>query len=107
MLIDSGAEVNTLCGSDWAQVKADFTQGRSKLRDLRWGDGKRKLTDYASATPLTVEATFTTAVSVAGAQKETEAKFHVIAGGNKSLLGRSTAIAMGVLKLASASTNAS
>jgi RNase H-like domain found in reverse transcriptase/Reverse transcriptase (RNA-dependent DNA polymerase) len=98
MMIDSGAEVNTLCEDDWSKVRL-AARGSDALRNLKWGDGRRTLTAYASAAPLEVLATFEASIIPARGKPPISAKFHVIAGANKSLLGRSTAVALGVLRM--------
>jgi hypothetical protein len=97
MLIDSGAEVCTLSEASWASLLASYVEGRTKLENLKWGADRQTLTAYASAKPLHVEASFTATIR-AGAKTAT-AKVFAIKGATKSLLGRTAALTLGVLKL--------
>ena len=90
MLVDSGASTNVIDKNLWSKLKQD------KIKCvLRKSD--KKLYAYGSKQPLNVLGTFSTLVRVRG--KETEAKFVVINGKGAALLGRETAIQLGVLKL--------
>ena len=99
MIIDSGADVNTLSESDWLQVLESHLENNVKLTNLKWGNGKRTLSAYATETALVVEATFTTTVRITGTDKSVSAQFFAIRHAKKSLLGRETASALGVLRL--------
>lgn len=99
MLIDSGADVNTVGERDWVELLEDNIHGGDKISDLKWGDGKRMLAAYASNTPLVIEATFSAQIQVSTLGDTIQAQFFVIRGARKSLLGRETAIALKVLRL--------
>jgi transposase InsO family protein len=99
MLIDSGADVNTISEGDWLKISEKYESNETRITDLTWGNGKRTLNAYASESPLQIEAIFKAPIRTAGSNKEIPAKFYVIRGSNKSLLGRDTAIALGVLRL--------
>ena len=64
MLIDSGADVNTLSEKDWVELLSRYLEGESKITDLNWGNGKKVLTAYASDDPLRIEATFTSTILI-------------------------------------------
>lgn len=98
MLIDSGADVNTVSESDWIRVLADSVEGKSVITDVKWGNGERELKAYATTSPLRIEATFSAKISTAK-DPPIPATFFVIRGSCKSLLGRETAIALNVLRL--------
>ena len=90
MLIDSGASTNVIDKNLWLKLKQD------KIKCvLRKSD--KKLYAYGSRQPLNVLGTFSALVRVEG--KEIEAEFVVINGEGAALLGRETAIQLGVLKL--------
>lgn len=99
MLIDSGADVNTIGERDWIEILNGYVEGKVDLIDLTWGDGRRNLTAYATTVPLRIEAIFSTNVSVTETGETICAKFFVIRNSDKSLLGRDTATALGVLKI--------
>ena len=89
MLIDSGASTNVIDKNLWSKLKQDKIKCVSRKSD-------QKLYAYGSKQPLNVLGTFSALVRVEG--KETEAEFVVINGEGAALLGRETAIQLGVLK---------
>jgi hypothetical protein len=97
--IDSGADVNALSEEAWLEIAGNHTNGSEPLANLKWGNGAKVITAYASMTPLRVEASFDTQVQVVGASNSTQAHFFVIRGASRSLLGRTTALRLVVLKL--------
>ena len=90
MLIDSGASTNVIDKNLWSKLKQDKIKCVSRKSD-------KKLYAYGSRQPLNVLGTFSALVRVEG--KEIEAEFVVINGEGAALLGRETAIQLGVLKL--------
>ena len=90
MLIDSGASTNVIDKNLWSKLKQDKIKCVSRKSD-------KKLYAYGSKQPLNVLGTFSALVRVEG--KEIEAEFVVINGEGAALLGRETAIQLGVLKL--------
>ena len=90
MLIDSGASTNVIDKNLWSKLKQEKTKCGSRKRD-------KMLYAYGSKQPLNVVGTFSALVRVEG--KESEAEFVVINGEGAALLGRETAIQLGVLKL--------
>ena len=90
MVIDSGASKNVIDKCLWENLKKKHIKCTSKRTT-------KKLYAYGSTTPLTVIRTFTANVNVAGKYVTTE--FTVIEGKGEPLLGRKTAMELGVLKL--------
>ena len=90
MLIDSGTSTNVIDKNLWSKLKQDKIKCVSRKSD-------KKLYSYGSKQPLNVLGTFSALVRIEG--KETEAEFVVINGEGVALLGRETAIQLGVLKL--------
>ena len=90
MLIDSGASTNVIDKNMWSKLKQDKIKCVSRKSD-------KKLYAYGSKQPLNVLGTFSALARVEG--KEAKAEFVVINGEGAALLGRETAIQLGVLKL--------
>ena len=90
MLIDSGASTNVIDKNLWSKLKQDKIKCVSRKSD-------KKLYAYGSKQPLNILGTFSAQARVE--EKETEAEFVVINGEGAALLGRETAIRLGVLKL--------
>ena len=90
MLIDSGASTNVIDKNLWSKLKQDKVKCVSKKSD-------KKLYAYGSKQPLKVLGTFSALARVG--EKEADAEFVVIDGEGAALLGRETAIQLGVLKL--------
>jgi hypothetical protein len=97
MLIDSGADINAIGETDWERISLDCERGEAVVEELRPGNPRKAVSAYASATPLVVTHAFK--ASIAAGDRYVRAKFFVIRGAGKSLLGRNTAIALGVLRL--------
>lgn len=96
-LIDSGADVNVIGGSDWQVLKREFELGTATLESTESLNGKN-VRSYAASKPMTVECTFRALVTVAGSCDATiSAVFLVVKDGLRSLLGRSTASDLGLL----------
>ena len=92
MLIDSGANSNIIDGETWEQLKAKGVKCESQA--ARPG---KKLYPYASNQPLPVKERFKCTVGVC--DKSARAEFLVIEGRGVSLLGKTTATELGVLKI--------
>lgn len=90
-LIDSGADVNVVCGNDWDRIEREFNSGMAKLEIVSKMD-KGIIHAYGSKAPLLVERAFRAEIVVPNSRKPpVTAIFHVIRKGLRSLLGRSTA----------------
>jgi len=90
MIIDSGASANVLDRQTWEWLN----RNKVKCESAR---SNRKLYTYGSEKPLRVIGTITCRV-MAG-DNSTEGEFCVIDGRGESLLGRATAVRLGVLKV--------
>lgn len=100
LMIDSGSDVNALSETDWLNLQSEYIENRAHLENLRKGDGKRRVTAYASSMPLEIEATFWAWINVQGiSEPSVYAKFFVIRGASKSLLSRASAISLGILRM--------
>ena len=90
MVIDSGASTNIVDKQTWEWLKRNKLKCESTLAD-------KKLYTYASQAPLDVIGTFRCETSVGNTT--VGAEFCVINGKGESLLGRDTAVSLGVLKM--------
>ncbi|XP_055615404.1 uncharacterized protein LOC129761695 [Toxorhynchites rutilus septentrionalis] len=98
-LIDSGADVNTIGGDDWKRLKHEFHVGTAKLEPFELSKDS-DLRPYASSKPLSVTRAFRAIIEVVGHDKPLiNAEFLVIDQGTRSLLGRSTASDLKLLKV--------
>ena len=90
MIIDSAASVNIVDKQTWEWLKRNrivCTSSRSQ----------RQLYTYGSQTPLEIIGTFN--CEVLTGHHATNAEFCVISGKGESLLGKDTAVNLGVLKM--------
>ena len=92
VIIDSGATVNIIDKSTWASLKAKHIKCKSERSN-------KKLYTYSSDKPLDLIGKFSTVVSLKGPHQEIEADFYVINGEGPALLGKQTAMDLGVLKI--------
>ena len=90
MVIDSGASTNVVDKGLWSELKRQKIACESKKCDKR-------LYAYGSKEPLKVLGTFSASTKVA--ENEVQAEFVVIDSEGEALLGRETALQLGVLKL--------
>ncbi|XP_058816193.1 uncharacterized protein LOC131679480 [Topomyia yanbarensis] len=98
-LIDSGADVNTIGGDDWANLKHEFQSGNAKLEPIQLSNGS-DLRSYVSSKHISVTHAFKAKIEVVGCYKPSiEAVFYVIDQGSRSLLGRSTASDLRLLEV--------
>ncbi|XP_062538450.1 uncharacterized protein LOC134206739 [Armigeres subalbatus] len=97
-LIDSGADANVLGGTDWDNLKSQVDAGDVQLIPLK--RPKCNLRAYASSNAMVVEFAFTATIEAIGCSKPTiPADFFVVRDGKRSLLGRTTASDMELLKV--------
>lgn len=97
-LIDSGADVNVVCGNDWDRIERDFESGKAKLEMVN--KKNKGILAYGSKEPLSVERTFRAEIVVPNSSSPPiTAIFHVIRKGLRSLLGRSTASDLRLLQI--------
>ncbi|XP_060076193.1 uncharacterized protein K02A2.6-like [Ylistrum balloti] len=92
MVVDSGATVNIIDKPTWEDLKKRKIVCRSEKTDKR-------LYSYGADKPLSLLGKFITTVSVDGSDDEIEAAFYVLDGTGSALLGRATAVDLGVLKI--------
>ena len=92
MIIDSGSAVNVISISTWNWLKS---QQFKKLNEKK--GSSRILRAYADNKPLTIVVEFKAEIKLK--DKSTVADFYVIENGSKSLLGKNTAMELGVLKM--------
>ncbi|CAH2088405.1 unnamed protein product [Euphydryas editha] len=91
-LIDSGCKLNIITDKTWEMLKqkrvniSNYTKGSDKI-----------LYPYGSKTPLDVKGTFQTTFETNG--QSVRAVVYVVNGGSRDLLGKETAIGLGVLRL--------
>lgn len=98
-MIDSGADANIVSASDWETLSREVESGKVALYDVVKNPSV-KLSAYAADTKLKVIAEFKAWIGVCGYDElRTFAKFFVVMGGNRSLLGRKTSLALKVLKV--------
>ncbi|XP_062699679.1 uncharacterized protein K02A2.6-like [Aedes albopictus] len=92
LLVDSGADVNLIRFETWQTMK------EKKVRVIRSVKGCNKtLKGYGNDTPLDVVGSFVAEITVGS--KTATAEFFVVKGGQKNLLGDSTAKRLGVLRI--------
>lgn len=104
-LIDSGADVNIIGGSDWKLLNEQYHQG---LVDLEVMDTPQdqELRAYATANPMRIKCAFRAKVEIVGSSKPVvQANFLVVSEGRRSLLGRSIAGEMRLLEVGLAVNN--
>ena len=92
ILVDSGATTNIVSEETWKRLKAKHINCHSSTNP-----SCKELYAYATDKPLPVKGTFS--CEVQAGDKKTQAEFMVIRGKGISLLGRETAIKLGVLMI--------
>ncbi|XP_053698950.1 uncharacterized protein K02A2.6-like [Sabethes cyaneus] len=98
-LIDSGADVNTIGGDDWKRLKHELHTGTANLKPIQLSSDN-ELRPYASNKSIGVTCAFRAKIEVVGWQKPViDADFLVVSEGTRSLLGRSTASDLKLLKV--------
>lgn len=89
-LIDSGADVNVVGGSDWKNLQKEYESGTAKLEPIEISSN-RGLRAYATSVPMKIDFAFRTRIQPAGSTNSVIADFLVVMDGKRSLLGRTTA----------------
>ncbi|KYB29405.1 hypothetical protein TcasGA2_TC031970 [Tribolium castaneum] len=92
MLIDSGSKSNIIYDQTWQLLKEAKINVWDQIKNP-----EKLLFAYENKTPLKVLGSFKSSISV-GSNSET-ATFYVIQNGSRCLLGKTTSIALGVLKI--------
>lgn len=86
-------------GDDWYRLKQEFRSGNAKLIPIELSPNS-DIRSYASSRSMSIKCGFRATIEVVGCLKPTiEAEFLVVTEGRRSLLGRSTASDMKLLKL--------
>lgn len=98
-MIDSGADVNVIAENDWENMLSLYESQELVIYDYVTKPNKKVLA-FASGDPLTLIASFSTWIETTEMIKPRRfAKFLVVKGGEKSLIGRSTARSLRLLEL--------
>nr|XP_049699503.1 uncharacterized protein LOC110376634 [Helicoverpa armigera] len=92
MLIDSGCQHNLITDKTWKEIKENVLKTGKEIKN----PGKTFVA-YGCEVPLKLLTSFTADIRVG--TKSQNATFYVIEKGTRNLLGKITAIALGVLKL--------
>lgn len=92
MIIDSGSKSNIIDDKTWKKLKGQKIQVKSQEKN-----SNKIFRSYANNNPLEVLGSFKALLQIK--DKSEWATFYVIKNGLKCLLGKDTAIAMGVLKI--------
>lgn len=100
-LIDTGADANIIGGKDWLELQSDSKKGLVVFNGLKT-TGWTSLRAYAAENPLKVECRFRATISTCDRDNNTqaEAEFVVVPRGQRSLVGRSTAADLSLLRIA-------
>lgn len=103
-LIDSGADINVVCGNDWDRIEREFKSGMAELQMI--DTINKGIHAYGSKASLSVERSFKAEIIVPDTNKPPiMATFHVIRKGLRSLLGRATASDLKVLNVGTSINN--
>ncbi|KAJ8363309.1 hypothetical protein SKAU_G00121400 [Synaphobranchus kaupii] len=92
MLIDSGATSNVMGENTWERLKSECIKCHSYIPKT-----ERKLFSYAASQPLSVKGAFTCEIAIGN--RIEQAEFIVVNGKGEALLGKDTAMKLGVLKI--------
>lgn len=92
MLVDSGCKLNLIPDKTWEYLKNNRVRCHKQVKEPN-----KILMAYGSKTPLKIKGSFEAAIKIG---KKTEfSTIYVIEDGSRNLLGKDTAIRLGVLKL--------
>lgn len=92
MLIDSGCKLNLITDKTWEELRNKKVQVCKQVMKPN-----KTLLAYGSKTPLDVKGSFETEIEINGNKERSTV--YVITEGTRNLLGKNTAINLGVLKL--------
>lgn len=92
MLVDSGCKCNLITAKTWQIMKQSNVQVHNQTNKCN-----KFFYGYGSKKPLELLGSFDSSIKIA--DKIQNATFYVIADGTRDLLGKDTAISMGVLKI--------
>lgn len=92
MLIDSGCNLNLISDRAWSYLKSKKVTCCKQVKEPN-----KTLVAYGSKTPLVVQGSFETIIKIN--DETVPSTIYVIENGSRNLLGKDTAIQLGVLKL--------
>ncbi|XP_049877892.1 uncharacterized protein K02A2.6-like [Pectinophora gossypiella] len=92
MLVDSGCKQNLIMEETWNKMKT-----KKVTVDKQIPNPDVKFMAYGSNVPLEIKGSFEANIQVGGSTKK--ATFYVIKNGTRNLLGKLTAMALGILKI--------
>lgn len=92
MLIDSGCKPNLITDKTWERLKSEGIKINNQIKDPR-----KILLAYGSQSPLTVKGSFDAEIKTNDRKDYTT--FYVISGGTRDLLGKTSALKLGVLRI--------
>lgn len=99
MMIDSGADVNVISEQDWLKLQNEFENGEAMIYDIDF-EPKTVVKSYAAKHSLELICSFKSWVETVKKPKPNAfASFLVVKGSCRSLLGRSTAKRMQLLRV--------
>ncbi|XP_060808134.1 uncharacterized protein LOC132903569 [Amyelois transitella] len=94
MLIDSGSKCNIINDATWENLKSLNIIVKNQVKSPQ-----KNFVAYGSQNPLTVLGAFDSSIVISNGCKLDEETFYVVKGGTKNLLGKDTAIKLGVLRV--------
>lgn len=94
MLIDSGCKHNLITDRTWTVMKKNNVKVTNQIRRPN-----KTFLAYESTTPLKLLSSFQFDIQLAANSEN--ATFYVVEGGTRNLLGKSSAMTLGVLKIGS------
>lgn len=92
MLVDSGCKVNLITQKTWETLKSQGINAENQVTKP-----SKTLMAYGSTTPLDITGSFETFIGIK--DRKERATVYIIADGTRDLLGKDTAIRLGVLKI--------
>lgn len=99
MLVDSGSDWNVVTQEDWRRLRNGKREGRVTLYKIQENPGEAA-NAFGTVSPVVAQRVFHAWVDVVGARKPKNfAKFRVVGSGERSILGRETAIRMELLQV--------
>lgn len=92
LLVDSGCKKNLITEETWNRLKSNKVKVFNQVKNPNVN-----FVAYGSDTPLKVKGSFQARLQLG--KKSEDATFYVITNGTRDLLGKTTAMAMGILKI--------
>lgn len=94
MLIDSGSKCNIINDVTWEILKSKGIRVENQVKNP-----EKKFVAYGSQHPLTVLGSFDTSITIGNGSTSEKETFYVVKSGTRNLLGKDTAIKLGVLRV--------